>query len=460
MSEYSVDARVQVDNTSGLVDFRKVPATSRQRVIALHIKPKGNHFSLRIQPGGLPDFMDALDDWEADIPLTREQLWGHVKECRKVWRESVVDHRRREEFVFHNHWNFVDDPTICNEVLGQAALAGNKLFRDIFLPNKRDTGERNYKKLTTIGEALRDKMSKGNYWFPVVTDKFHAPWNLIYSDRLTDKRNGTDARLEGFWGYQHIVEQVSPTSLEYGAPLTWADPLNIALQLDETIDDEYDVECNALVDEHFQSYCRAAVKLDYRNNYDALADALCSEPLVDHILYFCCHGMVDGDSTEIPIDTSYLRLTDCHNPISPGDFDRWIGETAFDNHPIVFLNACESANMNSVFYDSFFDKFLDYQANAVVGTSTEIPAIFAGQFAQDFFEDFFRGGMDSTETSKTIGEVMFALRRHFVDVHNNPLGLLYSVYRGADTYLEKQVPKRPCHREACVCVATDPMEEG
>jgi hypothetical protein len=79
----------------------------------------------------------------------------------------------------------------------------------------------------------------------------------------------------------------------------------------------------------------------------------------------------------------------------------------------------------------------------VLGTVTEIPAVFAGRFPQCFFDEFFQGGIDqSGKALRSVGHVMFELRRRFLDVHNNPLGLLYTVYYGADAYLEKAMPKK------------------
>ncbi|MEP6767761.1 MAG: CHAT domain-containing protein, partial [Acidobacteriota bacterium] len=95
--------------------------------------------------------------------------------------------------------------------------------------------------------------------------------------------------------------------------------------------------------------------------------------------------------------------------------------------PLVFINACESAEMSPLFYDGFVPYFMGKGARGVIGTECQTPALFAAEWARRFFDSFLKG--------KSVGEVFLELRREFYEKHNNLLGLLYALYCDGDTRL-------------------------
>jgi CHAT domain len=94
--------------------------------------------------------------------------------------------------------------------------------------------------------------------------------------------------------------------------------------------------------------------------------------------------------------------------------------------PLVFINACESAELSPLFYRGFMPYFTQRGARGLIGTECEIPALFAKQWARRFFEEFLAGG-------RSLGQLMLDLRREFYYRHNNLLGLAYALYCDADT---------------------------
>jgi len=72
--------------------------------------------------------------------------------------------------------------------------------------------------------------------------------------------------------------------------------------------------------------------------------------------------------------------------------------------------------------------FLAKGARGVIGTECEVPVVFAIEFAQRFFDRLLDGD--------PVGEGILSVRRHLVDEHHNPLGLMYSVYCDADTRVD------------------------
>jgi len=100
---------------------------------------------------------------------------------------------------------------------------------------------------------------------------------------------------------------------------------------------------------------------------------------------------------------------------------------AFFRRPLVFLNACQAAggpdSLRKVF--NLPRKFVERGAGAVVATVCPIPDYFAAAFARQFYRLFLgHPGM-------RIGEALRMTRWHFLQQHNNPLGLAYGLYSPA-----------------------------
>lgn len=439
MSEANVDVTTRYDNTGGFSVVRGVRQTNLERLVNLIIEAKGTTFSLKVQS---PLFDADEENWEDEIPLTPEKLWGHVGACRRVWYESAVYHKEAGKFLLQEHWDFSSLPWVKEKLLPQLAVAGARLFEAIFFPEKSAKERDRFVRLRKIGERLQELTYERSLFMRITSDSFYAPWNLIYSHNLVDRVSGTDFQREGFWGYRHLVEH-TPQSGGRASELATDWPLQIGVHVDGNIDTQLGVTTNRDVLAHLSSYAPEALSLIERRSKRELSSALAEDPrqgLKDHILYFCCHATVEGD-TAPRIDESYLALTDSDAHITTGDLRFWVGENKFARSPIVFLNACESAQMNSVFYQGFAALFLGLDASTVIGTQTEIPAVFAGEFARRFFEEFFQGDVDKTALKRQIGTILLRMRQEFLDTYNNPLGLLYSLYRGADVHLSKPVPK-------------------
>jgi hypothetical protein len=436
MSDINMAVKVQLDSTGGFSRVRGVNESNHERVVNLIIAPKDDHFTLRAQG----KMLDPIEDWQDEIPLTKDALWGVVQSCRQAWYNSTVNFTQDGRLVLQNDWQL--GTAVRTEILKAVAPAGHQLFRQIFFP--LGPGSRGkYKQLNRIGEELAKLTEDQSAWIRVTSDCFFVPWNLIYTKPL-----GSDVSPEGFWGYRHLVEQ-APAAGNISNQLEGATPVQVGLQLDENIDQQLAVKCNVIIDELLSLYKPDSIKPVRRNRTELLAQALQEGPVLDHILYFCCHAVVEGSGSPLRIEEPCLKLTD-GRPITPGLLQAWMENNTFARCPVVFINACEGAQINSVFYQGFASLFLGKGASTVVGPQTEIPAIFAAQFACRFLEEFFKAedegssiisADNSRKHPRTVGAILFDLRREFLDHHNNPLGFLYSVYRGADVFLPSAVPR-------------------
>src|SRR3546814_5792702 len=127
--------------------------------------------------------------------------------------------------------------------------------------------------------------------------------------------------------------------------------------------------------------------------------------------------------------TSYeMRISDWSSDVCSSDHTR----SKLRGQPLVFINACESAELTPLFYSGFVPYFMNKGARGVIGTECRMPAQFAAQWADAFFDALLAG--------QPLGETVLALRRGFLSEHGNPLGLLYGLHCNADTQVAPKAP--------------------
>ncbi len=314
--------------------FSRLPGsrdTNRRRDINLIIGESQSAFEITAQTRGLDSF-DIMTHWRDTIPLTKEELWGVADSVRRAWQASAVDFKCAGIYPLQQKWDFSKDPDVRSSLLPKLAKAGERLFRAIFFPPDIDNPNA-YCRLNEIGENLRAETKKKSLWVRISSSKFYAPWNLIYSDELSV--DGSDARPEGFWGYRHVVEQ-APSAGNQENNLNFHEPLQVGLHLDENIDNEFKVPCNDVVLELLDSYVEGAIKSISRNRSEEFKQALRVAPLLDHVLYFCCHAVAEGDERGLRIGESRFTLTDRENPITPAEMDQCLQKNQFEKSPSSF----------------------------------------------------------------------------------------------------------------------------
>ncbi|TDQ00579.1 hypothetical protein [Labedaea rhizosphaerae] len=434
MTQPEIEHEVRFDATAGFRFTETLRASNRPRDLNLIIEPDGSTHRLKVQTLD-PELRAAFGDKiECVLPLTVEQLWGHVQECRDTWHTTVIDHQSTSgELVFQRYWDMVKAPQHLTAVLRPIAEAGSKLFLAIFQPDI-DDGSQDVSVRKHIFTVLREHTVDRPLWIRCTSSRFFAPWNLIYCRKVTDD----PIDPTGFWGYQHVVEHIprDGSVLAHDLQQPGDEPLRLGINIDPGLDqwlEPLGVECLRPVLEQFESY--HGVNPQRREYKAELAEAF-KAGIDDHVLYFCCHAEQEGDQAVIVGKPGRLRLGDTNDDgwILPSDITLWTDGTDMARKPVVFLNACAGGQFNSVFYQGFGDRFLAKGACSVIGPQTDLPAVFGGAFARQFFARFFAGSQDNK-----VGTVLAELRRTFFDQYKNPLGMLYSLYRGADMFLDRAV---------------------
>ena len=162
-----------------------------------------------------------------------------------------------------------------------------------------------------------------------------------------------------------------------------------------------------------------------RKTKDEVTQALADVSTSDRIFYFYCHAVSKSLAEGGGPDASTLVLSG-GGRLTLGDLNIEAPlKRVLPGAPLVFINACESAELSPLFYDGFVPYFMAKGARGVIGTECETPALFAAEWAQRFFDHFLTG--------KSLGQAFLDLRREFYYKHNNLMGLLYALYCDGDT---------------------------
>jgi len=421
MPDIYVEPKVKWDLTDNVSRFPGVHETNHERLASIWIEPATGGYSIECTG----DLFDARKKWKAVIELTEAQLVGAVQSCLEEWHKAVVaDGTNLSPYL--GKWDFSTNDAPLQAIVPRLALAGYKLFNAIFNPQIAGVDTT---KLNELGKKLADATSKGEQWFRFTTNSFYAPWNLIYSDNPI---HGVDKKH--FWGYRHMIEHAPQEStLEF--EMTNLPPLVASFCIDDRIDEQTQLQSTSKVIAVFDafdqvSYNRVTCQTD-------LTKILGRKPVADHILYFWCHGTGSGNNSQPQFTPFNLSLSD-DKAITPDDITVYMDNEVFAYRPLVFLNLCHGGRATSLMHRGFTDVFLKREASAVIGPYTEIPIVFAGEFATRFFANF----LDRQAGVRQTGSVLLDLRREFFDKYNNPLGLLYSLYWGADIFLKNPLPKK------------------
>jgi len=281
-----------------------------------------------------------------------------------------------------------------------------------------------------MGARLREIARQETLKIQVFSQEFALPWGLLY---LADRTPQSEAEVdpEAFLGLRHIIEQIPLQNdmavLDSAIPA--AGGLKVGVNLNTDIDVEMQRPHTAEQITYWENLSQAGKTiLALRKTGQAVKAALvdaASTP--DQVMYFYCHAisrsLLEGEgpdaSTLLLTGGQRLKLGDLYLEASP--------ETPLPGAPLVFLNACQSAELSPLFYDGFVPYFMAKGARGVIGAECDIPALFAKEWARRFFDRFLQG--------EPLGEIALALRRQFYFQHHNPLGLLYALYADGDTRL-------------------------
>ncbi len=306
------------------------------------------------------------------------------------------------------------------------AAGGYRLFSKLFGSPEAEplaTGllqrikDRRKSRDSSSNASLRPSLS-----IQILTPSLYLPWELLYPSF-----DYAECGEHGFFGFSFCLEQqpLDPAATRIPNKAKWGvvQPTEISLQLDRRLQPDAHAPISTLLG----AFHMGEIKSRERETIAKLKLDLSTE-VPDEIVYFCCHGYLKP--------AVHIKLT-CGNTLRPEDFRHFAKRHCFANRPIVFLNTCNGAVMDSAFRKSFIDAFTHLGAVAVIAPQAEVRTAFALRFASDFFEGLFNG---MTELM-SLGDVAYRVRVA-AWAEGEPSGLLYSIYSLVLVFFQRKLNRR------------------
>lgn len=388
---------------------------AKPRDLNLIIDYKDNEFEARLI---------GLAAWRAKLPITKEEVALAVDQARAAL-EHIVNYEDANGKMVYQLADTTIPSDVYQETLPRLAEAGWYLFNSIFFPPTSDEAT---KKLGGLIQKLarEEPLLK----IQVITKEMLLPWGMLYMADEFDENN-VDPNL--FLGARHIIEnKPMEADMNFRQTIASKPALTVGLNLNPDIDQQLKLDVIRKQENYFTGLTQnPEIQIIPRKTGDDIFKAWTNTNTPDQIAYFYCHAnsmtLAQGGAAENRLEFGVGRwiytLKDFMMKAS--------NKTRVPNAPLVFLNACQSAQLSPLFYNGFMPYFVSKGARGMIGTECSVPANFAAEFAERFFQEFFKG--------KSVGAVMLELRQDYLFKKRNVLGLLYALYCDADTQIDPPV---------------------
>ena len=419
--------RMDVAYSIGTVAAEPPSTESFGRPIAAAANLRPRRLSLIIKPapaGGYECTMIADQGSKTvTLPITEADLGDAIKTAREGLMSVITQRDPSSRLVFQTSVD-VDEASAV-KALQTLARTGARLFQRLFF------GPAAGIEVQQMGEWLRSRAMnpKERLTLQIVSTRFPVPWGLLYLGKVD--RNAT-LDWDSFLGMGCVIEQLPLVNSFVADSVIPSDQpsLAISININQGIDEKMKTDVVARQLKFWQaSVAMLGPSLQFaeRQSRADVLDALMGDAN-DQLMYLYCHAVTAGPGDAGGISSSCLILTGDER-LTLEDLNREAPmNQPLRGNPLVFINACESAELTPAFYDGFVPYFMAKSARGVIGTECKTPAVFATEWALRFFPRFLGG--------EPLGELFLGLRQEFCRRHNNPLGLVYAVHCNADTQIQ------------------------
>jgi hypothetical protein len=350
---------------------------------------------------------------EAVLDISRSELEGAVLQLRDVL--LGLSHDPAYQSSIHI------DSKASDAALDKLARAGALLFHGLFYHRP------NNPRAAAIGDLLVAQLGAAgpSRRIQFVVDGYGVPWHALYLAPALKGRPQWDL----FLGLRHVIEELVVNLPRHAASIPVEKGLSVALHFDPRIDDEQDIPAVKNQRGFWTTAMGRAsgITVKDRTKNSELMTSLGPRSKYQ-VIYFLCHAGAGSSSEGRPLpNASWLRLTE--EPVTVGELTinaATNADSKLKQGPLVFVNACRSAELSTQYTVNFPNYFLDRGARTVVGTECEIATFFADVFARRLFAAILSG--------VPVGVALLDLRRAMIK-DGNPLGLAYGLHGASDTYL-------------------------
>ncbi len=394
---------------------------------AFVVQPRDVNLIIQNTGTGFQVIMTGAVGATATLPLTLPELDQMLAQVRQELLEIVhLQVSPRQTLIYQAGIDI--PPQVNQDALQRLAKAGFRLYQRIFYSPSANA------QANLLGDKLRALAQQETLKIQIFSQQFMLPWGILY---LADEYDPEDINPELFLGLKHIIEhiplqqnmQVLDGTID--SRPTLAVSLNVNTAIDPQMGRPLIADQRSYWDKLDQS---GGARVIVRESKDEVTQALADAVTSDQILYFYCHAVSKSLAEDGGPDASMLVLSGGQR-LTLEDLNLFAStKKVLPGKPLVFINACESAELSPLFYDGFVPYFMAKGARGVIGTECETPALFAAEWARRFFDQFLAG--------ESLGQVFLDLRREFYYEHHNLLGLLYALYADGDTQIVPGV--KPC----------------
>ncbi|WP_225732348.1 MULTISPECIES: hypothetical protein [unclassified Nocardia] len=355
-----------------------------------------------------------------------------IEDLRSEWKSLVLDHREVQEpdrtsvFPFSHQWDQSRRPELLQGLAYKLVDIGFVTYRTLF--RGEDKG------LQRLRAALDRALRCGQQVISVESESLIVPWGMLYTppDVRHDPPTEDHWSYEGFWGYRHLIEHTFSHVAGFDSRIAVpAAGLTVGLCADPRIDIDFTrasfgVSKGVYVDLISELFRAHGATVVIRTRKSELERAFHDAMLSDQIVFFCCHGLAAGPAG--PTSKPYFEL-DHNERIRGRDVETWLETGSLATRPFVFFGACNGGRLASTFYSTVGRALLrDGGARCLIGPQLDLPPVLAVSYARLLFAEFL-----VSETK--LGDIVWRLSCELINKYNNPLGLMFSLYRGIDIHL-------------------------
>jgi CHAT domain len=354
----------------------------------------------------------------AFLNISAEEIAGWLKFARGVLHDIVHLQDANGNYLYQDA-NTTIAPDIHASSLKKLAEAGIYLFDELFFGNNGPDAR-------AMGELLKSLSQKKQLQVQIVAERFFFPWSFLYDG---DDPDNPDPKQ--FWGFKHVIEYMpefsSPTLVSFAPTIEIEDTLDIAFVCNNGIDTQFGQPIVQGQRDAFNALPGVSVK-DYASTQDFIN--LMKDPNAPPLIYFYCHAVSKFPDEDGGVDDSKIALTDAKIALRDLKVKVRTSLPPLLKAPLVFLNACESAELSPYLYDGLMPFMIARGVRGMIGTEVETPALFAAEFAKDFIKRFAAGG-------QPLGDLLLEMRCEYLEQKNNVMGLVYALYSSADVVVQR-----------------------
>lgn len=386
-----------------------IPPRPRDQTVNVMILKKDAGYQVIVQGGGVA---------RAFLNISTEEISGWLKHARGVLKDIVHLPNTKGGFYYQDD-NTTIDPAIHLESMKKLAAEGLYLYDELFYGNSGPDAR-------AMGDLLRDLSRKRQLNIQVVAERFFFPWSFLF-----DGDDPDNPSLKDFWGFKHIIEYMPEfsisTPVNFNPAIDVSDTLGIAFVCNNGIDTQFSRPIVQGQREAFNQLPGVSVK-EYPNVQDLVN--LLKDTSAPPLIYFYCHAVSKFPEEDGGVDDSRVALTDGKVSVRDLKSKARTSLPPLPTAPLVFLNACESAELSPYLYDGLMPYLVARGVRGMLGTEVETPALFAAEFAKEFMKRFTAGGC-------TIGELLRDMRVEYAEQKNNIMGLVYALYSSGEVCIQR-----------------------